>query len=162
MVAPSDTKHYATTFRYVRLGVVSKSDTLHAVRALIPHNTLPKILVVSRCGDCFDLGLPGGHIQKGESPEKALVRELNEELGISRPEIIIPIFEGPNTLKARRFTRIYYVSRYSGVPYPKEKDKGNVVTWIPLSELVAPGRKHAWFNECLISSMRSAFPLWKF
>lgn len=32
-------------------------------------------------------GLPGGHMDSGETPDEAIVREIDEELGITAPEL---------------------------------------------------------------------------
>lgn len=141
----------------VAFRLVSNLDT---VRALILHATEPKVLAVSRLGNAFDLGLPGGHIKKGESPEQALARELSEEVGLEGAEIILPIYEGPNAPKAKKISRIYYVDRYKGEPYAKEA--GTNVAWIYLAGLVVPGGKRAWFNAGLIESLRTSLPKWTF
>ena len=41
-----------------------------------------KFLGVSRKNDHSDFGFPGGHIEDGESPEGAAIRELQEETGL--------------------------------------------------------------------------------
>lgn len=46
------------------------------------------IIVEYTGGEGF--GLPGGHLEKGEEPELACVREVMEELGIAlRPDVLI-------------------------------------------------------------------------
>lgn len=51
------------------------------VRAIIIHDN--KLLVVRHQPSATHCALPGGHMEWGESPSEALVRELQEELGVT-------------------------------------------------------------------------------
>lgn len=42
-----------------------------------------QILLVRRAYGSHEWGLPGGYIEEGEAPEQALMRELEEELGVA-------------------------------------------------------------------------------
>lgn len=48
-----------------------------------------RIVGVSRPGQPDDVGLPGGSIEAGESPEAAAVREVREETGL---EVTVQLF----------------------------------------------------------------------
>lgn len=50
-----------------------------------------KILGVSRGKDLGDVNMPGGHVELGEDPQDAAVRELWEETGL-RALKIVPLF----------------------------------------------------------------------
>ena len=60
------------------------SETIYVVAAII-RNKDNKYLITQRLPDAKYAGyweFPGGTIEDGETPEKALVRELKEELNI--------------------------------------------------------------------------------
>lgn len=76
-----------------------------------------KILVGTRHND-FGYGLlcgPGGHIEKGETPEVAAYRETEEEFGIS-PKELIQIGMCPKEPNTKLQSIVFLCTDYDGVP----------------------------------------------
>jgi 8-oxo-dGTP diphosphatase len=76
---------------------------------------------------------PGGHIAEGETPQEALSRELEEELGIniavpSRPADAILEFEAESTRLA------VWVIDYSGPVENCSPDEHDELRWVSLRE----------------------------
>ncbi len=75
---------------------------------------------------------PGGHIRNGETPEKAIVREMEEELGITlvNPKLIyVSNFDGPQEKQKLYF---YHCTEYNGKIQKKEDNK---FVWISRGEI---------------------------
>ena len=75
---------------------------------------------------------PGGHIRNGETPEKAIVREIEEELNITlvNPKLIHATdFDGPQEKQKLYF---YHCTEYNG-KIQKKEDKELV--WISKDEM---------------------------
>ncbi len=74
-----------------------------------------KILTGKRLGD-FGSGEvcgPGGHIESGETPEQAAIRETQEEFGIT-PKDLIPIGRGPVETDTKLSPYIFLCTEYEG------------------------------------------------
>jgi 8-oxo-dGTP diphosphatase len=79
---------------------------------------------------------PGGKLETGESPEAALARELQEELGIdvSRACLAPFVFASHSYEKFHLLMPLFLCRRWQGIPTPKE---GQVIRWVTPAELDA-------------------------
>lgn len=77
---------------------------------------------------------PGGKVERGETPEETLVRELNEELGIT---VKIPCL-APLTFASHAYETfnllmpLYICRRFEGIPRPLE---GQGLKWVRPKEM---------------------------
>ena len=73
--------------------------------------------------------IPGGHMEPGESPEAAMLRELDEELGI-RPERFVYVC----TLlhRAQEFRKLHYFAVDAGWQGEIVAQEAESLAWVPL------------------------------
>ena len=88
------------------------------------------------------MGLPGGLMELGESPEETACREVYEETGIEVKNLqLINVFSGANYFtklangdEFQSVTTAYYTDEYDG-DFVMNKEEAVQLTFFPLTEL---------------------------
>lgn len=109
---------------------------LHIAAGII-RNSQQQIFITKRPEGTHMAGFwefPGGKLEKGELPEAALIRELEEEVGIIVTQS--ELFHRVDHEFDDRFITLYFfmVSEWDNEPYGKE---GQVSRWVAQQGLVA-------------------------
>ena len=114
---------------------------VHVVAAVIrsdmPGGQSNKILLAKRLARAHQGGkweFPGGKVEKDETPEAALVRELKEELGIEAClECMQPFsFASHSYPDFHLLMPLFLCRRWEGLPHPQE---GQQLKWVFASRL---------------------------
>ena len=74
--------------------------------------------------------LPKGHIESGETPEAAAVREVQEEAGV-RAAVVAPAGESKYAVDGRPVRTIFFLMRYQGEA-SRQEDRAR--TWRPYDD----------------------------
>lgn len=74
-------------------------------------------------------GGPGGHIERGETPEQAAYRETEEEFGISPKELIL-VGYGPKEPETGFTPAIFLCTEWDGEAHPVDGEMGDAM-WLP-------------------------------
>jgi len=97
-----------------------------------------KILVLKRNEEPFkgEWDFTGGYLQKDETPEEALKREVREELGVDCELTFLGYFTGTASYHDYEFPIInitYYANLVGEIKLDKEEN--SEMAWVPISEL---------------------------
>ena len=99
--------------------------------------------------DCWDL--VGGHVEPGELPEQAVVRECGEELGVQihdpRP-LALPVADPALDLHA------FVVTRWGREPVNAAPDEHDDLRWFRPEELVGLRLAHPAGRASIVSALR--------
>lgn len=111
------------------------------------------VLGVSRGKGTDQWGLPGGHVEEGETFAETATRELSEETGLA----ITELREVHRALSPGGFLTATFVGRTKGTPRPS--DEGDVA-WMPPSALVDPQRTpFAAYTRALFARLHMTDPI---
>lgn len=136
-----------------------------AVRAIIIHDNQLLVLHRNKFGTEYDT-LPGGNIEMGETPERALEREVDEETSISfsNPRLVFVEEAG-----APYGTQYVYLCTYlSGVPRLSEESEEAGIhrmgrnlyepRWVKLDELPGLPFLSERLKHAILACVRTGFP----
>ncbi len=108
---------------------------LHIAAGIILNPELTKVFITQRAPKDQSRGLwefAGGKVEEGESARDAVIRELDEEVGIEVVELELLIsFEHEYPNKALMFD-FFLINAFNGEPFGKEGQPG---MWVLFSQL---------------------------
>lgn len=112
-------------FRHAILGDMTDQNFTHAGCVVFrdDEDKLKYLIISSSTGEHWVL--PKGHIDPGETPETAALRELDEETGVSG-EIVQPLSVQTYTLPKENVVVQYYLVRMTG---SKTSTEGRELRW---------------------------------
>lgn len=94
-----------------------------------------RVLLVRRARPPFTgaWALPGGFVEREETVEAAVVRELREETGLTaRPWKLVGVYSGPDRDPRKPTATVAYLMRGRAGP-PRAGDDAAAAAWVPLS-----------------------------
>lgn len=84
-------------------------------------------------------GSAGGHVEPGETPAQAAIREAKEELGIDVGNLKFLTCLDEQWKDGRQYVDVIFLAEIiSGQPKPMEPDKVEAVDWFALDNLPEP------------------------
>ena len=130
----------------MKLSLTEAAKKKEAAIVVIPKG--PLILSVTRGGDMFDFGLPGGKLDPGENAEAAARREVFEETGLSVGHIqFVQKFKNDDGWTVHAFITDDYDGKVRG------SDEGAAL-WVEPSDMVQPGCTFRKYNQRLLRKLR--------
>lgn len=131
--------------------LVNEFRKIFSVTALIIDKKNRLVLAVSRKDNPNDFGLPGGKVEPGETPERAIRRELSEETGLTALSLK-PVYDRTDAPGGNKFCRCFLIEAYYGQVASKED---GVVKWITYDEI--KGGTFGYYNTGLLQERSDLF-----
>lgn len=97
------------------------------------------------------LGPPGGHVESGETPREALIRELREELGIDALVTGGPAFSIRDPSHDLELDA-WIVTAWAGKPRNAAPDEHDDLRWVAPRELAVLDLAHPALREHLVAA----------
>ncbi len=100
-----------------------------------------EILLQRRCNTGYkdgEYGIPSGHVEKGESFTKALIREIKEEIGITlKPQNleVIHVMHRKSEMEEERIDTFFIAHKWKNEIQNMEPHKCDDLSWFPLNNL---------------------------
>ncbi|MBI2888511.1 MAG: NUDIX domain-containing protein [Candidatus Liptonbacteria bacterium] len=117
------------------IGILARDGKLLAERRSMSKQYAPGMVI-----------FPGGHIEEGETPHEAMIREMEEELGVRVVEYHpLGVFEHKNGDAGDA----YLVLRWEGEPEAHEAEE---LVWITSEEELSPKRE---FDKRIFRKVRA-------
>jgi 8-oxo-dGTP diphosphatase len=109
------------------------------------------------CPDVWDVF--GGHVEPGEAPEQTVVRELQEELGIT-PTRMAPLYVllGGGDGSPAYECHLYAVMAWTGVPDNLAPEEHTTIDWFSLAEASTLLLAHHTYADLFRSLARQQDP----
>jgi len=111
------------------------------------------VLSISRKDNANDLGLPGGKLDEGETPEHACVREVEEETGLLVKDLVL-LYQGVCLSPQGEpfWTYCFLALRHSNELVQKEGE--GIIQWVPWTRLLHTSMTFAEYNSQVYSQYR--------
>ncbi|MCK9895241.1 NUDIX hydrolase [Frankia sp. AgB32] len=112
------------------------------VVALSERDGVPHVLLIRRGWPPYAgmWALPGGHLDAGERPETAAVRELAEETGMRAPELrLLGVYAEPGRDPRGRYITWAYTTTLADTPAPTAGTDAAAARWVPAHEALHEG-----------------------
>jgi 8-oxo-dGTP diphosphatase len=127
-----------------------------AALAIVPDGK-GRILTVNRPAPPYEMSIPGGTVDPGESERRAALRELFEETNIVGDAArLVWVASSPTD---GRPVYVFLVTRWHGIPYPRE---GGTVAWMTPRRLVEQGVIYGDFAASIFRGLPSIVGLTAF
>jgi 8-oxo-dGTP diphosphatase len=102
----------------------------------------------------------GGHIEPGEQPEQTLIRELQEELGITPTQwtYVDTFVESVPERDEEIYCHVYLVLAWRGMPVNQQLDEHTTIAWFSLDQALQLELAHPAYPQLFSRVLASAAP----
>jgi len=118
-----------------------------------------KILLSRRFQTDFEDGnysLPAGHTEPGETFTQALIREIDEEIGVTLAPDNVVVSHVMHRKFGRENIDVFFTAKnWTGIPKNKEPEKCDDLAWFPVDNL--PNNTIPYIRQAIENSLKGVF-----